>query len=210
MRTESQIKMDVEAQLRSTPDIDATYIGVTVKDGVVTLTGFVGSYDQKVQAERDAKRVDGVLGVANDIDVRVPYVDHRPDAEIARHVVAALLADLPFSSENVKVTVRRRRVILEGRLEWHYQRDRAELAARRVKGIKGCRDSIKLKPRVAINAIDERIDDALAALAAEPVAEEVDPNGEVVSRGTVRSWAQRDDAGRSGEASRGATSQMNR
>jgi osmotically-inducible protein OsmY len=209
MRSESQIKMDIEAQLRWNPDIDATYIGVAVKDGVVTLTGFVGSYNQKVQAERDAKRVDGVLGVANDIDVRIPYVDHPPDAEIARHVVAGLLADLPFSSENVKVTVRRRRVVLEGRLEWHYQRGRAELAALRVRGIKGCTNSIKLEPHVEINAIDERIHDALTALAAESLAEEVDPNGEVVRRGTVRSWAQRDDAGAVGEASRGVTSQMN-
>jgi osmotically-inducible protein OsmY len=202
--------MDIEGHLRWNPDIDATDIGVAVKGGVVTLTGFVRSYIQKVQAERDAKRVDGVVGVANDIDVRVPYVDHRPDAEIARHVVAALRADLPFSSENVKVIVRRRRVILEGRLEWHYQSNRAELAAQRVRGIKGCTDSIKLKPRVAIDAIDKRIDHALTALAVVPVAEEVDPNGEVVPRGTVRSWAQRDDVGRSGGASRGATNQMNR
>jgi osmotically-inducible protein OsmY len=184
--------------LRWNPDIDATDIGVAVKDGVVTLTGFVRSYIQKVQAERDAKRIDGVLGVANDIDVRVPSVDHRPDPEIARHVVAALRADLPFSSENIKITVKRQRVILEGRLEWHYQRDRAELAARRVRGIQGCTDSIKLQPRVAINAINERIDDALTALAAEPVAEEVQPSGEIVPRGTVRSWAQRDAAERSG------------
>jgi osmotically-inducible protein OsmY len=206
MRSERQIKMDVEGQLRWNPNIDTTDIGVAVKDGVVTLTGFVGSYIQKVQAEREAQRVDGVLGVANDIDVRAPDAEDRPDAEIARHVVAELLADLPFSSENVKITVKRRRVILEGRLEWHYQSDRAELAAWRVKGVKGCTNAIKLQPHVAINAINERIDDALTALAAEAVAEEADPNGEAVSRGTVRSWALRDDAGRA--ASRGATSQV--
>jgi osmotically-inducible protein OsmY len=210
MRTESQIKVDIEGQLRWNPDVDATDIGVSVKDGVVTLTGFVRSYVQKVRAEQDVKRVDGVVGVANDINVRLPHVDHRPDAEIARHVVAALRADLPFSSERVKITVKRRRVVLEGLLEWHYQRNRAELAALRVRGIKDCTNSIKLVPRVAINAIDERIDDALTAVAAEPVAERVDPNGRVVARGTVRSWAQRDDDGRSGNASLGATSQMTR
>ncbi len=200
MRTDSQIKMDIEGQLRWSPDIDATDIGVTVKDRVVTLTGFVRSSIEKVQAEQEAKRVDGIVGVANDIDVRVPYVDERPDGEIARHVVAALRTDLPFSSENVKITVKRRRVILEGQLEWPYQRGGAELAALRVRGVKGCTNSIKLEPRVEINAIEQRIDDALTALAAEPLAEEVDPNGLVVARGTVRSWAQRDDARRPGEA----------
>lgn len=200
MRTDSQIKMDIEDQLRWSLDIDATDIGVAVKDGVVTLTGFVRSYIQKAQAEGDAKRVDGIVGVANDIDVRAPYVDDRPDPEIARHVAAALRADLPFSSENVKITVKSQRIILEGQLEWHYQRGRAELAALRVRGVKACTNSIKLIPHVAINAIDERIDDALTALAAEPLPEKVDPHGEIGSRGTVRSWAQRDDAGRSGEA----------
>ena len=208
MRTETQIKMEVEGQIRWNPEIDATDIGVAVKDGVVTLTGFVRSYVQKVQAEQEAKRVDGVVGVANDIDVRVPNVDHRPDAEIARDVVAALLADLPFSSENVMITVKRRRVILEGQLEWHYQSDRAELAARRVGGIRGCTNSLKVQRQVAFEAIEERIDDALAALAAEPVVEAADPNGEIVLRGTVRFWAQRDDAGRSGAAPLGPTSHM--
>jgi osmotically-inducible protein OsmY len=191
MRTDSQIKRDIEGQLQWSRDFDATDIGVSVKDGVVTLTGVVRSSIEKLLAEREAKRVDGIVGVANDIDVRVPYVDHRPDAEIARHVVAALQADLPFSSQSVKTTVKRQRVILEGRLEWPYQRSRAELAALRVRGIKGCTNSIKLEPRVEINAIDEKIDDALKARATESLFEEVDANRELVPRGTVRSWAQR-------------------
>ena len=196
MRTDSQIKMDIEGRLRSPDfDVDATDIGVSVQDGVVTLTGVVRSSTEKLLAEQEAKRVDGIVGVVNDIHVRVPHVDPRPDAEIARHVVAALQADLRFSSESVKITVKGRRVILEGRLEWHYQRGRAELAALRVRGIKGCTNLIKLEPRVEINAIDERIRHALTALAAKSL-EDADPNGEVAPRGTVRSWAQRDDAGR--------------
>jgi osmotically-inducible protein OsmY len=208
MRTENQIKMDIEDQLRWNPDIDATDIGVAVKDGVVTLTGFVRTYAQKLQAEQDAKRVDGVVGVANAIDVRLPFVNQRPDPEIARRVVAALRADLPFSSAHIRITVKRRRVMLEGRLEWHYQRARAEIAALRVGGVKGCTNSIKLTPHVAIDAISERIDDALTALAAESVAEAVESSGDIVRRGTVRSWAQRDDAGRPVAASRGAMNQM--
>ena len=87
MRSDEDIKRDVEAELRWDHDIDATDIGVAVKDGVVTLTGFVRSYLQKFNAERDAKRVSGVLAVANDLEVRLPVLDQTPDPEIAREVV---------------------------------------------------------------------------------------------------------------------------
>jgi hypothetical protein len=84
MRSDIEIKRDVEDELRSDPDIDATDIGVAMKDGVVTLTGFVRSYRQRRGAEEDAKRVAGVIGVANDLEVRLPIIHHRPDPEIAR------------------------------------------------------------------------------------------------------------------------------
>src|SRR3979490_405158 len=105
-KTDSELKRDVEQELRWDPDIDATDIGVAVKNGVVTLAGFVRSYTQKYQAERDAKRVSGVIGVANDIEVRLPSSSERPDPEIARDAVAALKAELPYSYESVKVVVR--------------------------------------------------------------------------------------------------------
>ena len=106
MRTDSDIKRDVEAELKWDPDIDPTDIAVAVKGGVVTLTGFVRSFSQKYQAARDVKRVAGVSGVANDLEVRLPSSSERPDPEIARDAVAALKADLPFSSENMKVVVK--------------------------------------------------------------------------------------------------------
>src|SRR5438128_4597839 len=90
MRTDSEIKKDVEDELRWDPNIDATDIAVAVKSGVVTLTGFVRSYAEKFAAERAAKRVAGVVGVANDIEVRLPQTDERADPEIARDVVANL------------------------------------------------------------------------------------------------------------------------
>jgi osmotically-inducible protein OsmY len=141
MKTDSDIKRDVEAELKWDPDIDATDIAVAVKDGVVTLTGFVKSYTHKWQAESDAKRVGGVKGVASDIEVRLPAGSERPDPEIARDAVAALKNELPFSSENMKVVVRNGWVTLEGTAEWNYQRTRAEDAVRRVKGIKGVTNS---------------------------------------------------------------------
>jgi hypothetical protein len=95
MKADSDIKRDVEAELRWDPDINSTDIGVAVKDAVVTLTGFVRTYTEKWQAERDAKRVSGVVGVANDIEVRLPISSQRPDPEIARDAVGSPQTQLP-------------------------------------------------------------------------------------------------------------------
>jgi osmotically-inducible protein OsmY len=118
MRSDSDIKRDVEDELRWDPDIDTTDIAVAVKNGVVTLSGFVRSYSQKLQAETDAKRVAGVLGVANDIEVRLPVISKKPDPEIARDAVAAIQMELPYSYENIKVIVKEGWVTLEGEVEW--------------------------------------------------------------------------------------------
>ena len=121
MRSEMDIERDVEDGLRSDPDIDATDIAVTVKDGVVTLIGFVRSYRQRRQAEADAKRVAGVVGVANNIEVRLPVIHHRPDPVIARDAVEGIQRKLPFSWEKAKILIEDRWVTLEG--EWNYQRE---------------------------------------------------------------------------------------
>src|ERR1700730_11123368 len=105
MRSDSDIKQDVEAELRYEPDLDATDITVSVKNGVVSLSGFAKSYLQKYKAETVAKRVDGVVGVANEIEVRLPGIDERPDPEIAREATANLRLLLPYSSEHIKVVV---------------------------------------------------------------------------------------------------------
>src|SRR5580700_4461930 len=106
MRSDSDIKRDVEDELRWDPDLDGTDIAIAVKSGVVTLAGFTRSYSDKLEAEAAAKRVAGVLGVANDIDVRLPSLDQRPDPEIARDAVAALKAQLPISYDRIKVIVK--------------------------------------------------------------------------------------------------------
>jgi hypothetical protein len=97
MKTDSDIKRDIEAELQSDPSIDATDIAVAVKNGVVTLTGFVRSYSEKLEAEAAAKRVASVVGLANDLEVRLSAADQRPDPEIARDAVAAIKSQLPFS-----------------------------------------------------------------------------------------------------------------
>jgi osmotically-inducible protein OsmY len=212
MRTDSDIKRDVEAELKWDPDIDPTDIGVAVKNGVVTLTGFARSYTQKYQAERDAKRVLGVTGLANDIQVRLPSESQRPDPEIARDAVAALKMELPHSSASMKVVVKDGWLTLEGSAEWDYQRSRAEEAVRRIKGIKGVSNLIELKPRVAPAEIKSKIEDAFrrnAEIDAKSIT--VEANGsEVILKGAVRSWAERQEAERAAWRAPGVTRVDNR
>ena len=137
MRSDDEIKRDVEEELRWDRDIDASDIAVAVKNGVVTLSGFVRSYTQKWAAERDAKRVAGVIAVANDIEVRLPTIHQKPDPELAREIVQELQNELPYSYSLIKVVVSNGWVTLEGDVEWNYQRERAEAAVRRIKGVKG-------------------------------------------------------------------------
>src|SRR3981189_2642164 len=106
MKSDSQIERDVNEELQWNPDLDATDIAVSVKKGVVTLVGFVKSYTDKFEAEAAAKRVAGVAGVANDLEVRLPSIDERPDPEIARDAVAAIKSQLPISSEHIKIVVK--------------------------------------------------------------------------------------------------------
>lgn len=212
MRSDRDIKRDVEDELRWDPDIDATDIAVTVNNAVVALTGFVRSYMQKYEAERDAKRVAGVLGVVNDLEVRLPDIDDRPDPEVARDAIAKIKSELPYSWEKIRVVVSKGWLTLEGEVEWNYQRERAEAAVRRVRGVRGITNSIEIKPQVSPTEIRRKIEDALRR-AAEVDASNVtvEANGsEVILRGTVRSWAEREEAERVVWSAPGVTKVDNR
>ena len=198
MRSDLDIKRDVEDELMSDPDVVATDVGVAVKDGVVTLTGFVRSFRQRRTIEEDVKRVAGVAGVVNDIEVRLPIIHHRPDPEIARDVLEAIKRELPFSWEKIKIIVADRWLTLEGDVEWQYQRDLAYNAAQSVRGLRGITNNIQVRPQTAAVDIKRKIEEALrrnAEIDASRIT--VDASGsEVILRGTVRSWAEREEAER--------------
>jgi osmotically-inducible protein OsmY len=198
MKSDTEIKKDVEDELRWDPDIDATDIAVSVKGGVVTLAGFVPSYVQKFEAERDAKRVQGVVAVANDLEVRLPKVDQRPDPDIARDAISALKSQLPFSYQDFKVIARDGWITLEGEAEWNYQKEKAESAVRSVQGVKGVINAIVVKPRVPAQEVKRKIEEALKRSAElDAAAIQVDASdGEVTLRGTVHSWFEREEAER--------------
>jgi osmotically-inducible protein OsmY len=207
MKPDIDIKRDVDAELRWNPEIDDTDIATKVNKGVVTLTGFVHTFLEKYRAEMTVKGVMGVTGVANDITVRLDKDVALTDPEIAREAVETLNRESAFGSNGIKPLVHGGHVTLEGTVAWQYQRERALQAVARIKGVTGVTNSIHIKPTVATSDIKRKIEDAFrrnAVVDASHVS--VDTNGsEVILRGEVRSWSERDQAQASAWSAPGVT-----
>ncbi|RPH61757.1 MAG: BON domain-containing protein [Acidobacteria bacterium] len=211
MKTDSDIKRDVEAELRWSPEIDETDIAVKVNGGVVALSGFARSYYDKYQAEATVKRVAGVAGVANDVEVRLPQGGETSDPETAREAVTAIKLALPVSHESIKVLVHKGRVTLEGTVEWQYLKEAAETAVRRLRGLTGVSNLITIRPRVSTTDIQHKIEDAFrrnAEVDAKHISIEA-RGSEVTLRGNVRSWGEREQAQRTAWSAPGVTQVKN-
>jgi osmotically-inducible protein OsmY len=197
MRADKEIRHDVQDELDWDPRIGARDIAVSVHNGVVTLAGFVRSFGEKAQAEAAARRVAGVDGLANDIEVRLPLLSRKPDPEIAREVLAGIKNEMPTVCERIRVRVAEGCVTLEGEVEWDYQRGRAEEMAQRVRGIRSIRSAIVVKPQILSVEIKRKIEAAferMAEIDAEAITVETADSGTVVLRGSVRSWMEREAA----------------
>lgn len=206
-RSDSDIQRDLMAELRWDPSLQAEDIAVAVRDGVVTLAGFVDSYLDKWRAERVAARVNGVKAVANDLAVRLPSSSNRSDPEIARAAVDALTWNVSVPKDRVKVRVEHGWVTLEGDVDFYYQREAAERAVRYLTGVQGITNLIAVKAHPAPADVKQKIREALARGAqfdADRITVEVKGN-KAILRGTVRSYAEFKDAERAARNAPGIT-----
>ena len=200
VQTDEQIQQEVLRELAYDASVQANEIGVAVKDGIVTLTGTVDSFLKRWAAEEAAHRVRGVKAVANDIEVRLPATSERTDADIAAAVTRALDWDAFVDTDRVEVTVAKGWVTLRGEVDYGFQRADAERVTRRITGVRGVTNLLVVKPRhkPSPDSVKRDIEEALVR-SAETDAKRinVEVHGDkVVLTGTVRSWAERQEAER--------------
>lgn len=189
------------------PSFNAAHIGVAVEGGIVTLSGHVASYAEKVAAERAAKRVAGVRGVAQEIEVRYPSDKKTADDQIAKRALDMLSWDTTIPEDKISVTVQKGWVTLSGEVNWGYQRIQAENAVRRLSGVTGVTNAIAVTTSARATDVKERIEKALKRNA------EVESNrirvsvtgGKVVLEGNVKAWYERDLVERTAWAAPGVT-----
>jgi osmotically-inducible protein OsmY len=204
--TDATLKEAVLAELAWEPSVTAAHIGVTVRDGVVTLSGHVQRFAEKQGAQSAALRVKGVKAVAEEIEVKLPYDVKRSDEDIARAAIERLAWDSTLPKDAVKVTVQDGWVTLTGEVGWYFEHDAAALDVRPLWGVVGVSNLIKLKPRVNTYNLSSDISLALHRSWYEPAGIQVSADGgKVTLTGHVKSWSERDLAGSTAWGAPGAT-----
>ena len=194
MKTDTQLRDDIQAELTWAPDVKSSDIGVIVKDGVVTLTGHLSSYAEKYAVERAAQRVYGVKALAIELTVKLPFDNQRTDADIAMAAERALEWNVLVPDDKIHPMVEKGWLTLNGEVEWDYQRSAAESAVCNLMGVTGVSNLVKVKPKVSPADIEKKIHDALSRQAdreARQLAITVS-GSQVTLRGTVHSWTERD------------------
>lgn len=207
MYSDSDILKDVTAELKMEPGLRDDDIAVGVRDGVLTLAGYVDSYADKWRAERIASRVKGVKALVNDLEVRLPSSSQRPDPELARVAVEALKWNILVPHDRIQVIVEDGWITLKGEVDWFYQKEEAERTVRNLAGIKGVSNVITVAAKPAPSDIKKRITEALQRAArfdAERITVEVDGHLAIL-RGMVRSYTELKDAERAARNAPGIT-----
>lgn len=196
MKSDGEIQQDVLNQLNWNPFVRASDIDVTVKNGVVTLSGSVDSYAKKMAAEKVVRKVKGVRAIAEDIQINVSPVYTSSDTEMAQSVLTLLRMHTTVPEDKISVKVENGVVTLAGEVEWDYQRTAARNAVSNLAGVKNVLSNITVKPKVQAGDIKSKISMAFhrtATVDAEKIAVEVD-GSRVILRGKVRSYAEKEDA----------------
>jgi osmotically-inducible protein OsmY len=196
MKSDTELKKDIEAELAWDPAINANAIGVAVRNGVVSLTGHIDTYAEKRNAEKALRRVAGVRAIALELDVRLAPDHRRSDADIAEVARSSLRWNTLVPESALRLTVEKGWISVEGEVEWDYQRRSIDKALRNLMGVTGVSNQVKLKPRPVASDVQQSIQGALVRQAireANRVTVEI-RNGIVSLRGTVNSWQERDAA----------------
>jgi len=199
------LKAEVKEALEWEPALDASAIDISIKDGIVTLTGSVPSYPEKHVAEKAAGLVRGVKAVACELAVALSAFNSRNDPQIARAAADAIAWNTLLANTSIQVFVDKGRVTLEGTVNWNYQRQSADRSVRYLAGVRDVNNHIVVKPVAEQVAVKSQIEAALirnARLDADGIRVEV-RGDRVILRGTVQSWIEREEAERAAWASPG-------